>query len=119
MDQNVSAQNISSSNPFKTGKGTNKSFFVLKKDEDKFTFKVVFVRHGQSIWNKEGRCSGWIDVPLNEKGRNEAHHAGMLLRDLGYKFDLAYTSYLSRAFETETIILEELNQEHIKPHRAW
>ena len=39
-------------------------------------YKVVFVRHGQSIWNKDGRCSGWVDVPLNDKGHSEAHEAG-------------------------------------------
>ena len=96
-----------------------KGFFVLKKDEDKCTYKVVFVRHGQSIWNKAGRCSGWIDVPLNEKGIQEAHDAGVLLRDLGYKFDLSYTSYLSRAYDTNMIILDELNQSDIELVRAW
>ena len=60
----TSSKSISSSNPFK--KNTNKKFVVLKNENDKWTYKVVFVRHGQSIWNKEGRCSGWIDVPLNE-----------------------------------------------------
>lgn len=49
-------------------------FLILKRNEA--VYKVVFVRHGQSIWNKDGRCSGWVDVPLNEKGRNEAHEAG-------------------------------------------
>lgn len=69
----------------------------MKTDKDHCVYKVVFVRHGQSIWNKDGRCSGWVDVPLNEKGRQEAHDAGILLKKLGYEFDLSYTSYLWRA----------------------
>lgn len=100
-------------------KRPNKAFFILKKEGDKCTYKVVFVRHGQSIWNKDGRCSGWIDVPLNEKGIKEAHDAGTLLRDLGYSFDLSYTSYLSRAYDTNMIILDELKQSNIELVRAW
>ena len=92
---------------------------ILKKQDNKCVFKVVFVRHGQSIWNKAGRCSGWIDVPLNEKGVEEAHDAGLLLKKLGYKFDLAYSSYLSRANKTGKIILEELDQDELDINRAW
>ena len=65
----------------------NKSFILLKTDKDHCVYKVVFVRHGQSIWNKDGRCSGWVDVPLNDKGRQEAHEAGILLKKLGYEFE--------------------------------
>lgn len=89
-------------------KASNKGFSVFKKDSDKCTHKVVFVRHGQSIWNKAGRCSGWIDVPLNEKGIQEAHDAGVMLKELGYRFDLSYCSYLDRAYQTNMIILEQL-----------
>lgn len=92
---------------------------ILKKEDNKCVFKVVFVRHGQSIWNKDGRCSGWIDVPLNDKGVEEAHDAGLLLKKLGYKFDLAYSSYLSRANKTGKIILEELDQDELDINRAW
>jgi len=103
--------------PFK--KISKKGFMILKKEDNKCVFKVVFVRHGQSIWNKDGRCSGWIDVPLNDKGVEEAHDAGLLLKKLGYKFDLAYSSYLSRANKTGKIILEELDQDELDINRAW
>jgi len=92
---------------------------ILKKEDNKCVFKVVFVRHGQSIWNKDGLCSGWIDVPINDKGVEEAHDAGLLLKKLGYKFDLAYSSYLSRANKTGKIILEELDQDELDINRAW
>ncbi len=67
---------------------------------------LVLVRHGQSIWNMENRFTGWVDVPLSEKGREEAKLAATHLR--GFKFDIAYTSMLSRAQETLAIILREL-----------
>jgi hypothetical protein len=91
---------------FDIKKLNNKGFLILKKEDNTCAYKVVFVRHGQSIWNKEGRCSGWINVPLNEKGIQEARDAGILLKELGYRFDLAYTSFLSRAYDTNSIILE-------------
>jgi len=66
--------------------------------------KLVLVRHGQSVWNLQNRFTGWIDVPLTEKGKEEAYKAGELLKDI--KFDVAYTSMLTRAQETLRIILE-------------
>jgi 2,3-bisphosphoglycerate-dependent phosphoglycerate mutase len=68
--------------------------------------KLVLVRHGQSLWNLENRFTGWVDVPLTEKGRDEARVAGERLRDI--RFDVAYTSVLSRAQETLDIILSVL-----------
>jgi 2,3-bisphosphoglycerate-dependent phosphoglycerate mutase len=70
--------------------------------------KLVLVRHGQSLWNLENRFTGWVDVPLTEKGREEARIAGERLR--GLAFDVAYTSMLSRAQESLEIILEVLGQ---------
>jgi len=67
---------------------------------------LVLVRHGQSLWNLENRFTGWVDVPLTEKGETEARRAGELLK--GFRFDLAYTSVLSRAEETLRIILETM-----------
>jgi 2,3-bisphosphoglycerate-dependent phosphoglycerate mutase len=67
---------------------------------------LVLVRHGQSLWNLENRFTGWVDVPLTDTGRAEARRAGELLR--GMKFDVAYTSALSRAQETLAIVLETL-----------
>src|SRR4051812_17139549 len=67
---------------------------------------LVLIRHGQSLWNLENRFTGWVDVPLTEKGRAEARRAGELVRDLG--FDVAYTSALSRAQETLALVLESM-----------
>jgi 2,3-bisphosphoglycerate-dependent phosphoglycerate mutase len=69
---------------------------------------LVLVRHGQSLWNLENRFTGWVDVPLTDDGRAEARRAGELLR--GQKFDVAYTSALTRAQETLALILETLGQ---------
>ncbi|GMX58357.1 MAG: 2,3-diphosphoglycerate-dependent phosphoglycerate mutase [Candidatus Microsyncoccus archaeolyticus] len=69
--------------------------------------KLVLVRHGESVWNKENIFTGWVDVELSEKGVREAKKAGEMLKD--YSFDLAYTSYLKRAQKTLEIILQELN----------
>ncbi len=68
--------------------------------------KLVLVRHGQSVWNLQNRFTGWIDVPLTEKGKEEAYKAGELLKDI--RFDVAYTSNLTRAQETLKIILETI-----------
>jgi len=56
--------------------------------------KVVFLRHGQSIWNLENRFTGWYDVDLTQQGHEEAKQAGLLLKEKGFEFDLAYTSTL-------------------------
>jgi 2,3-bisphosphoglycerate-dependent phosphoglycerate mutase len=70
--------------------------------------KLVLVRHGQSLWNLEDRFTGWVDVPLTDKGREEARKAGERLKDL--RFAIAYTSMLTRAEETLAIILDVLGQ---------
>jgi 2,3-bisphosphoglycerate-dependent phosphoglycerate mutase len=59
--------------------------------------KLVLLRHGESEWNKENRFTGWTDVDLSERGINEAREAGKVLRENGFFFDLAYTSFLKRA----------------------
>ena len=71
--------------------------------------KLVLLRHGESTWNKENRFTGWTDVDLSERGRDEAREAGRLLREGGYVFDLAYTSVLKRAIRTLWIVLDELD----------
>jgi 2,3-bisphosphoglycerate-dependent phosphoglycerate mutase len=71
-------------------------------------YKIVLIRHGESLWNKENRFAGWVDVDLSEKGVEEAHNAGKKLKDAGYVFDLAYTSYLKRANRTLDIVLQEM-----------
>jgi len=67
---------------------------------------LVLVRHGQSLWNLENRFTGWIDVPLSEQGVAEARRAGDLLK--AFRFDVAYTSALTRAQETLRILLETM-----------
>ncbi len=71
--------------------------------------KIVFMRHGQSVWNFENRFTGWTDVDLTEQGRQEASMAGQILREAGFKFDLAYASVLKRAIRTLWIALEEMD----------
>ena len=70
---------------------------------------LVLVRHGESVWNKENRFTGWTDVDLSDNGVKEAEDAGILLKDKGYTFDIAYTSVLKRANRTLDIILKEMN----------
>ena len=66
---------------------------------------LALIRHGQSLWNLENRFTGWVDVPLTDKGREEARRAASLIKDL--KFDVAYTSALTRAQDTLAIIVAE------------
>ena len=81
--------------------------------------KLVLVRHGESNWNKENRFTGWTDVDLSEKGREEAKEGGRLLKEGGYVFDVAYTSVLKRAIRTLWIALDELDLMWIPVHRSW
>jgi 2,3-bisphosphoglycerate-dependent phosphoglycerate mutase len=81
--------------------------------------KVVLLRHGESVWNKENRFTGWTDVPLSDKGVEEAREAGRLLREGGYTFDIAYTSVLKRAIKTLWIVLEELDLMWIPIVSSW
>jgi len=82
-------------------------------------YKLVLVRHGQSTWNLENRFTGWTDVGLTDLGREEAHEAGILLRDGGYIFDVAFTSVLRRAIQTLWTVLQEMNLEWIPVTNAW
>ena len=70
---------------------------------------LCLLRHGESLWNKENRFTGWVDVPLTDQGRREAHEAGQRLRKSGIEYHVAYTSVLSRAIETLDICLQEMN----------
>jgi len=81
--------------------------------------KLVLLRHGESVWNKENRFSGWTDVDLSEQGIAEAHAAGQLLRAEGYTFDCAFTSVLKRAIRTLWIVLDELDQMWVPIHHSW
>lgn len=81
--------------------------------------KIVLLRHGESIWNKENRFTGWTDVDLTPRGMEEARNAGRLLREHGFKFDLAYTSVLKRAIRTLWITLDEMDQMWVPIHHTW
>ncbi|SMG46105.1 2,3-diphosphoglycerate-dependent phosphoglycerate mutase [Dethiosulfovibrio salsuginis] len=82
-------------------------------------YQVVLLRHGESVWNKENRFTGWTDVPLSDEGVKEAHRAGNLLSGEGYTFDIAYTSTLKRAIKTLWIVLEEMDLMWLPVYRSW
>ncbi len=82
-------------------------------------YTLVIVRHGESTWNKENRFTGWTDVDLTEKGLIEATQAGKTLKDAGYSFDVAYTSYLKRCIKTMWNILEEMDLMWIPQFNSW
>ncbi len=81
--------------------------------------KLVLLRHGQSQWNLENRFTGWYDVDLSDKGLEEAHAAGRLMRQHGLEFDAAFTSVLKRAIRTLWIGLDELDQMWIPITNSW
>jgi 2,3-bisphosphoglycerate-dependent phosphoglycerate mutase len=81
--------------------------------------KLVLTRHGQSTWNKENRFTGWTDVGLTERGVKEAIDAGKLLKEKGFEFKVAYTSYLKRAIKTLWYMMEEMDLMWIPVHRTW
>jgi 2,3-bisphosphoglycerate-dependent phosphoglycerate mutase len=81
--------------------------------------KLVLLRHGESVWNKENRFTGWTDVDLSDAGREEARRAGELLKAEGYTFDVAYTSVLKRAIRTLWITLDQLDAMWIPVHHSW
>lgn len=82
-------------------------------------YKVILVRHGESVWNEENRFTGWTDVDLTEKGVLEAIKAGQLLKEHNYSFDIAYTSVLKRAIKTLDYILEETDLLWIPVLKSW
>lgn len=82
-------------------------------------YKLVLLRHGESTWNKENRFTGWTDVDLTEKGREEARRAGRLLKEGGFAFDLVFTSLLRRAIWTSILALDELDQLYLPVERSW
>ena len=80
---------------------------------------LVLLRHGESVWNKENRFTGWTDVGLTEKGTREAVEAGAILGKEGYRFDVAYTSVLKRAVKTLWLVLEEMDLMWVPVYRHW
>ncbi len=78
---------------------------------------LCLLRHGQSQWNLENRFTGWMDIPLTDAGREDARQAAERLKGQGIRFDVAYTSVLSRAIETLDIALDVLGQKDIPIHQ--
>lgn len=80
--------------------------------------RVVMVRHGESLWNKENRFTGWCDVPLTEKGEYDAKDAGLVIKEKGIKFDVAFTSQLERAWRTCAITLNACDSTSVETIRT-
>jgi len=80
---------------------------------------LILLRHGESIWNKENRFTGWTDVDLSKNGEQEASHAADLLGEKKLLFDIAYTSYLKRAIRTLSIVLERIDQLWVPVRKHW
>jgi 2,3-bisphosphoglycerate-dependent phosphoglycerate mutase len=81
--------------------------------------RLVLLRHGESTWNQENRFTGWTDVDLTDKGRDEASEAGRLMAAEKFEFDVAYTSVLKRAIRTLWIALDEMDLLWVPVHRSW
>jgi 2,3-bisphosphoglycerate-dependent phosphoglycerate mutase len=81
--------------------------------------RLVLLRHGESQWNLENRFTGWTDVDLSQSGVVEARAAGRLLKDSGYRFDVAFTSVLKRAVRTLWLALDELDQLWLPEEKTW
>jgi 2,3-bisphosphoglycerate-dependent phosphoglycerate mutase len=81
--------------------------------------RLVLLRHGESVWNKENRFTGWTDVDLSDKGREEAREAGRLMRSEKFDFDVAHTSVLKRAIRTQILACDEMDLLWIPVCRSW
>ena len=81
------------------------------------SYTMVLLRHGESEWNKLNLFTGWVDVPLSERGVAEAREAGRLMKDLS--IDVVHTSLLRRAITTANLALEVMEREWLPVHRSW
>ena len=81
--------------------------------------KIVFIRHGQSLYNLENRFTGWTDVDLTDDGYSGAREAGSILKKHGFTFDVAHTSVLKRAIRTLWILLHEMDLVWIPISKSW
>ena len=81
--------------------------------------RIVLLRHGESVWNRENRFTGWTDVDLTAEGVMQAYHAGEMLAEQGIYFDRAYTSYLKRAIKTLDCVLDRMNLDWIPVEKSW
>jgi 2,3-bisphosphoglycerate-dependent phosphoglycerate mutase len=81
--------------------------------------RIVFLRHGESVWDLEDRLTGWTDVDLSPKGRSDAVAAGRQMREAGFNFDFAFTSVLKRAIRSLWTVLDELDQMSVPIDMCW
>lgn len=81
--------------------------------------RIVLLRHGESVWNRENRFTGWSDVSLSEQGINEAYEAGVVLRTSGFDIRLAYTSMLKRAIKTLDCVLDAMDRSWAQVEKSW
>jgi 2,3-bisphosphoglycerate-dependent phosphoglycerate mutase len=81
--------------------------------------KMVLLRHGESVWNKANRFTGWTDVDLSEKGVQEAQKAGAVLKEKKFVFDIVFTSFLKRAIRTSWIVLEQMDLMWVPVINSW
>src|SRR6266705_544061 len=81
--------------------------------------RIVLLRHGESLWNRENRFTGWADVGLTEQGLAQARAAAALLLKEGFAFDIAFTSVLKRAIKTLWTVLEQMDRMWIPVHHSW
>lgn len=108
--------NFLSCNVFGVGKKKKKQ---TEDNDPNKTYTLVLIRHGQSTYNKANLFTGWADCPLSDQGLEEANAAGELLKELGYTFDVAYTSMLTRAIKTLWIILEKMDLMYIPVFKSY
>ncbi|MCC8036347.1 MAG: 2,3-diphosphoglycerate-dependent phosphoglycerate mutase [Rikenellaceae bacterium] len=81
--------------------------------------RIVLIRHGESVWNRENRFTGWTDVDLTAEGVAEAYKAGDLLLENGFTFQMAFTSYLKRAIKTLDCVLDRMNLDWLPVEKSW
>lgn len=93
--------------------------FCITYNKQAFMIQLVLIRHGESQWNLENRFTGWTDVDLTAKGIAEAKQGGVLLKEKGFCFDIAFTSVLKRAIKTLDLVLDELDQLWIPVIKSW
>lgn len=93
--------------------------FLLTDLSTDIMYKLVLIRHGESTWNKENRFTGWVDIDLTEQGNHEAQQAGLLLKEAGFSFDLAYTSVLKRAIRTLWHVQDQMDEMYLPVVHSW
>ena len=81
--------------------------------------RLILIRHGQSLWNAENKCTGWVDSPLSDRGIQEAIKAGKLIQEFNIDIEGAFTSFLSRAIDTLNLLLKELNKSNLIVNKTW